>query len=104
MWTQDFLVVDKQAYASYTDLVSGPEVRPPPPYGPGFGCNGGHVRLVDGSYKQLSQEMIDRLAPGYKGEMKMLSTLLLEEIYPLATFSIRPFGLWPCARLHEREV
>jgi hypothetical protein len=105
MWTQDFLVVDKQAYASYTDLASGPEARPPPPYGPGFGCNGAHVRLVDGSYDQLSQEMIDHLAPGYKGEMKVLSTLLLEEIYPLlATCSIGPFGLWPCARLHEREV
>jgi hypothetical protein len=33
--------------------------------------------------------MIDHLAPRYKGEMKMLSTLLLKEIYPLlATFSI----------------
>lgn len=49
--------------------------------------------------------MIDRLSPGYNGEMKVLSTLLFGEIYPLlATHSIRPFGLWPCARLREREV
>ena len=96
MWTQDFLVVDKQAYASYTDLASGPEARPLPPYGPGFGCNVEHVRLVDGSYDQLSKEVIDRLAPGYKGEMKVLSTLLLEELYPLlATFSIRPLAFGP---------
>jgi hypothetical protein len=104
MWTQDFLVVDKQAYASYAEEPK-PEVRPPPPYGPGFGCNGGHARLVDATYDQLPQEMIDQLSPGYKGEMKVLSTLLLEEIYPLlATLSVRPFGLWPCARLHAREV
>ena len=45
MWTQDFLFIDKQAYASYAESPKE-EVRPPPPYGPGFGCNGGHVRLV----------------------------------------------------------
>lgn len=50
LWTRGFLVVDKQAYASYADLRSGPEVRPQPPYGPVFGCNGGHVRLIDGMY------------------------------------------------------
>ncbi len=105
LWTQDFLVVDKQAYASYIDPPTEPEARPPPPYGPAFGCNGGHVRLVDATYDQLSQEMIDALSPGYKGEMKVLSSLLLEEIYPLlATLSVRPFGMWPCARLHAREV
>lgn len=104
LWTQDFLVVDKQAYASHVDPPTE-EVRPPPPYGPGFGCNGGHVRLVDATYDQLPQDMIDALSPGYKGEMKVLSSLLLEELYPLlATLSVRPFGLWPCARLHPREV
>lgn len=104
IWTQDFLVVDKQAYASYVDPPEE-ETRPPPPYGPGFGSNGGHVRLVDSTYDQLPQDLIDAVSPGYKGEMKILSTLLLEELYPLlATLSIRPFGLWPCARLHPREV
>ncbi|KAG9187115.1 hypothetical protein G6011_04986 [Alternaria panax] len=104
MWTRDFLVVDKQAYASYVEPPME-EVRPPPPYGPGFGCNGGHVRLVDGTFDELPQEIIDALAPGYKGEIKVLSTLLLEEVYPLlATHAVRVFGLWPCARLHPREV
>jgi hypothetical protein len=104
MWTQDFLVIDKQSYLSHTETLTE-EVRPPPPYGPGFGCNGGHVRLVDATYDQLSQDMIDALSPGYRGEMKVLSSLLLEELYPLlATLSLRPFGLWPCARLHPREV
>lgn len=104
LWTQDFLVVDKQAYASYTDPPT-PEIRPPPPYGPGFGCNGGHVRLVDATFDQLPKEMIDKVSPGYRGEVKVLSTLLLEEVYPLlATLSVRPFGLWPCARLHAREI
>lgn len=82
VWTLDFLVVDKQAYASHIDRFdpTAEEVRPPPPYGPGFGCNGGHVRLVDTTYDQLSQTMIDALSPGYKGEMKVLSSLLLEEV------------------------
>jgi len=63
------------------------------------------VRLVDTTLDLLSQEFIDQVSPGYKGEMKILSSLLLEELYPLlATLSVRPFGLWPCARLHPREV
>ncbi|KAI4676973.1 uncharacterized protein J4E84_009273 [Alternaria hordeiaustralica] len=104
MWTQDFLVVDKQAFKSHVDPPSE-ETRPPPPYGASWGSNGGHVRLVDTTLDLLSQEFIDQVTPGYKGEMKILSSLLLEELYPLlATLSVRPFGLWPCARLHPREV
>jgi hypothetical protein len=49
--------------------------------------------------------MLDADSPGYKGQMKVLSTLIFEELYPLlATLSVRPFGLWPAARLHPREV
>jgi hypothetical protein len=104
MWTQDFLVVDKQAYASHVDPPTE-EKRPPPPYGAAFGCNGGHVRLVDTTYDQVPQELLKAVSPGYKGEMKVLSSLLLEEVYPLlASLSLRPFGMWPCARLHPREV
>ena len=104
MWTQDFLVIDKQSFASY-DTPSKEEIRPPPPYGPGFGCNGGHVRLVDMTYEYMSQERINAESPGYTGEMKVLTALLLEEIYPLlATLSVRPSGMWPCARLHARQV
>lgn len=104
MWTQDFLVVDKQSYRSYTEPLKE-EIRPPPPYGPGFGCNGGHVRLVDTTFDQLPKDMLDSQSPGYKGQMKVLSTLVFEELYPLlATLSVRPFGLWPAARLHPREV
>lgn len=103
-WSYDFLVVDKQSYASYS-TPQEEEVRPPPPYGPCFGDNGGHVRLVDTAYEQLPRNLIDQTAPGYKGEMKVLSTLVFEELYPLlATFSQRPHTLWPCARLHPREV
>lgn len=104
LWTQDFFVVDQQSYQSYAEPPKE-EIRPPPPYGPGFGSNGGHVRLVDAVFDQLPQHVIDSTSPGYKGEMKVLSTLIFEEVYPLlATMSLRPYGLWPVARLHGREV
>lgn len=104
MWTQDFLVVDKQSYQSYAQTPEE-EIRPPPPYGPGFGCNGGHVRLVDAVSDKLPQDVIDASCPGYKGQVKVLSSLVFEEVYPLlATLSLRPYGLWPVARLHAREV
>jgi hypothetical protein len=102
MWTQDFLVIDSQSYASY----SGPKVEEgplPPPFGPDFGSMGGFVRLVD--TVKPPQDLIDATSPGYKGEMKVLSSLLLEELYPLlASKAIRPFSLWPLARLHMKEV
>lgn len=104
-WSFDFLVVDRQSYASYSEPAKEEEVRPPLPYGPCFGDNGGHVRLVDTTYESLPRDLVDQTAPGYKGEMKILSTLVFEEIYPLvATMSMRPHTLWPCARLHPREV
>ena len=96
--------MDKQSYRSYTEPPKE-ETRPPPPYGPGFGCNGGHVRLVDATFDELPKEMLDIQSPGYNGQMKVLSTLVFEELYPLlATLSMRPYGLWPVARLHPREV
>mgnify|MGYP004503061851 CR=1 FL=1 len=104
VWTQNFLVVVRQSLASYAQ-PSKEEMRPPPPYGPGFGCNEGHVRLLDVTFNQLPQNLIDAEAPGYEEEMKVLSISVLEELYPLlATLSVRPFALWPSARLHPREV
>lgn len=102
MWTQDFLVVDHQSYASYANPE--PEDKPPPvPYGPCFGDRGGFVRLVDTI--KYNEEMLDATSPGFKGEVKVLSSLVLEELYPLlATYAVRPRSLWPLARLHPREV
>ena len=102
MWTSDFLVIDAQSYASYTS-PQPEDRRPPPPYGPCFGDQGGFVRLVD--TMQYRPEVIDARSPGYKGSMKVLSSLLLEELYPLlATNAMRPGSLWPLARLHPKEV
>lgn len=104
MWTLDFLVDDKQSFLSYAQRRQE-EIRPPPPYGPGLSSNGGQVRLVDTGYEQTPQELISETQPGYKGEMKVLSILLFEEIYPLlATLSLRPLALWPSVRLHPKEV
>jgi hypothetical protein len=102
MWAQDFLVVDAQSYSSYVQ-PEPEEERPPPPFGPCFGNRGGFVRLVD--TVEYPQGMLDEMSPGYRGEMKVLSSLVFTEIYPLlATFALRPTSLWPLARLHPREV
>lgn len=62
------------------------------------------MRLVD-TTEQQPREVLDVLSPGYKGELKMLSSLVLEEVYPmLATLALRPGNMWPLARLHPREV
>ena len=49
--------------------------------------------------------MLYEESPGYRVEMKVLSSLVFTEIYPLlATSALRPTSLWPLARLHPREV
>jgi hypothetical protein len=102
MWAQNFLVIDAQSYDSYAHPE--PEFgRPPPPFGPCFGDKGGHVRLVD--TLEYPQEMLDDISPGYSGEMKVLSSLVFTEVYPLlATNALKTTELWPLARLHPREV
>jgi hypothetical protein len=102
MWAQNFLVIDAQSYDSYA--YPEPEFeRPPPPFGPCFGDKGGHVRLVD--MLEYPQEMLDEIAPGYSGEMKVLSSLVFTDVYPLlATNALKTTDLWPLARLHPREV
>ncbi|KAF2026783.1 hypothetical protein EK21DRAFT_92138 [Setomelanomma holmii] len=103
MWAQDFIVIDAQSYVSYVH-PDPEEARPrPPPFAACFGDRGGHVRLVD--TVEYPKEMLDEISPGYKGEMKMLSSLVFTEVYPLlATSALRPTSLWPLARLHPREV
>ncbi|KAF1956792.1 hypothetical protein CC80DRAFT_492288 [Byssothecium circinans] len=105
MWTNDFLVIDDQSYDSHMHAKSeDPSEGPLPlPFRGSYGDNGPHVRLVD--TVEYPQEMLDELYPGYNGELKVLSSLVLEELYPLlATYAIRPAGLWPLARLHPQEV
>ncbi|KAH7066899.1 hypothetical protein BKA63DRAFT_130404 [Paraphoma chrysanthemicola] len=103
MWSQDFLVIDAQSYSSYMNAPADEEVRPPPPFGPCFGDRGGFVRLVD--TVEYPPGMLEELSPGYRGDMKVLTSLVFQEVYPLlATFAARPTMLWPLARLHPREV
>lgn len=104
LWTTDFLVIDQQCFESHT-APPLKDIRPPPPYGPCFGDNGGFVRLVDAATEQNSPEYLEEFSPGYTGNMKVLSSLLLEEVYPLLTTgAMRPEGMWPLARLHPGEV
>lgn len=102
MWTTDFLVLDHQSYTSYAN-PDPEDKRPPLPFGPCFGDRGGFVRLVDTI--EYPQEMLDAVSPGYKGELKVLSSLVFEDLYPLLSANaLRPTSLWPLARLHPREV
>ncbi|KAF2795788.1 hypothetical protein K505DRAFT_272672 [Melanomma pulvis-pyrius CBS 109.77] len=94
MWKQDFLVVDQHSYFSYKQPFS--ESVPP-------GDNGGHVRLVDTI--DYNPEMIRATSPGFTGDLKILTSLVFDEVYPLlASYSQRPRELWPLARLHPRQV
>jgi hypothetical protein len=48
---------------------------------------------------------IDTIAPGYEGELKVLASLVLTELYPmLASSMLRPSELWVNARLHPEGV
>lgn len=61
------------------------------------------MNLVD--ILEYPRDFIDRESPRYSGSMRVLSSLLLEEVYPLlADRVVRPTALWPLARLHPREV
>lgn len=102
MWTEDFLVIDSSSYKSYSNPVQE-ETRPPPQHGPCFGDMGGFVRLVDTD--QVSQEFLDAVSPGYQGSVNVLSSVLLEHLYPLLVMhAVRPNNLWPIARLHPDQV
>jgi hypothetical protein len=49
--------------------------------------------------------MVEATSPGYKGELKVLSSLVLTELYPLlASNVLRPSSLWVNARLHPMGV
>ncbi|PVH98327.1 hypothetical protein DM02DRAFT_615896 [Periconia macrospinosa] len=102
MWTLDFLVIDTPSYQSYA-RPPGEEKPLPLPFGPSFGDEGGFVRLVDTT--NYDQQFLDESAPGYTGSFNVLSTLILEDLYPLITSQIiRPSSLWPIARLHPQGV
>jgi hypothetical protein len=99
-WTHDFLAIDLLYYTSH--MSPCPEIpRPPFPYGPCLGDQGGFVHhLID-----TDQDVLDAEAPGYAGELKILSSLVFEDVYPLlATKMLRPSALWLHARLHPRGV
>ncbi|KAF2200637.1 hypothetical protein GQ43DRAFT_432313 [Delitschia confertaspora ATCC 74209] len=82
MWTEDFLVVDHQYYSSYTNPKLE-EQRLTPPFGPSFGDRDSFICLMDTEAANYNSADTDRSSPGHKGELKVLSSLVLEELYPL---------------------
>ncbi|KAF2105255.1 hypothetical protein BDV96DRAFT_509681 [Lophiotrema nucula] len=101
MWKQDFLAVDMQSYLSYSHPEDGQ--RPEREEGKPYGDMGGHVRLVDTAVYDI--QLIKETSPGFKGDFKVLTTLIFDEVYPLlASLAQRPRDLWPLARLHPHST
>lgn len=90
-----FLVVDRFSYLSYKMQI--PEKHKP------YGDNGGHVRLIDPQV--YDDTFIKKTCPGFSGSLKILTSLVLDEIYPLvSSVALRPKDFWPLARLHPNQV
>jgi hypothetical protein len=63
------------------------------------------VRLVDPTFDATDPQFIRETAPGYKGEVKVLASLVFEDVYPLlASMAQRAIDLWPPAILHPSQV
>jgi hypothetical protein len=99
-WKLDFLVIDSECFSSYTS--------PPPPLPlltdrKPHGDHGGYFKLIDTS--PYSSKSIEETAPGYKWELRVLGSLVFEDVYPLvASLAQRPRDLWPYACLHPMQV
>jgi hypothetical protein len=99
MWKQDFIAVDFESVRSY--LGQGEQQANQKPYGD----FGGHLRLIDTMFDAIDPQFIKESAPGYKGEVKILGSLVFDDLYPLiASLTQRPIDLWPLAILHPSQV
>lgn len=95
MWKEDFLIVDQLSYLSYKIPIKE-KVGP-------YGDKGGHVLLVD--MKAYDQESIEKTSPGFNGNVRVLTSLVINELYPLlVSLNLRPKDIWPLARLHLNQV
>ncbi|KAJ4287610.1 hypothetical protein N0V90_012313 [Kalmusia sp. IMI 367209] len=96
VWKMDFLVVDSECFNSYMN---------PTPFGSikCAGDYGGFLKLIDTS--PYPPNLIRVTAPGYRNEMKVLGSLVFDDLYPqLSGLIQRPRDLWPLAMLHPNQV
>ncbi|KAF2016955.1 hypothetical protein BU24DRAFT_407044 [Aaosphaeria arxii CBS 175.79] len=96
-WKHDFLVVDDECFDSYMKPpVAFQETAP-------YGDYGGYVKLIDTS--AYDPRLIAATAPGYPQQLRVLGTLIFDDVYPLmASLGHRPRDLWPSAVLHPNQV
>ena len=93
----DFLVVDTESFASYMSPPVSLQNTPP------YGDHGGFLKLID--IMSYNPQLIAESAPGYKNELKVLGSLIFDDLYPLVVNLVqRPRDLWTCAMLHPNQV
>jgi hypothetical protein len=99
-WNMDFLVVDSESFASY--------MTPSPSYFRGekwtsYGDYGGFFKLIDTA--TYNPQLIAEQAPGYKNELKVLGSLIFDDLYPtIVSLVRRPRELWLYAMWHPNQV
>jgi hypothetical protein len=96
----DFLVVDSECFISY--------MTPFPSYFRGekwtsHGDWGGFFKLIDQA--TYDPRIIAEQAPGYKNELKVLGSLIFDDVYPqIVSLVRRPRELWLYAMWHPNMV
>jgi hypothetical protein len=99
-WNMDFLVVDSESFASY--------MTPSPSHFQGerwtsHGDYGGFFKLIDTA--TYNPQLIAEQAPGYKNELKVLGSLVFDDLYPMVVSMVqRPRDLWLYAMWHPNMV
>ncbi|PVH95982.1 hypothetical protein DM02DRAFT_731499 [Periconia macrospinosa] len=107
-WKEDFLVIDTECFNSYMYPSPSPSPLPPTPPGPtndtipSHGDFGGFLKLIDIAVYPPGH--VAETAPGYKHELKVLGSLVFEDLYPLLNAFIKPKELWVEAMLHPQQV
>ncbi|KAF1952836.1 hypothetical protein CC80DRAFT_494984 [Byssothecium circinans] len=106
-WTQDFLVIDTESFSSYMNPFPPSLPATPPAPGtitvPAQGDFAGFVKVIDTS--PYRPHVLAQQAPGYRNELKVLGTLVFDELYPLlASLTLRPRDLWMMACWHPMQV
>ncbi|KAF2644443.1 hypothetical protein P280DRAFT_171618 [Massarina eburnea CBS 473.64] len=107
-WAQDFIVIDTSSFNSYMTPLPSSLPRTPPLSPtttiPSQGDFGGFVKVIDLSPYRV--EVIAETAPGFKNELKILGSLVFEELYPLLIgLCLRPKDLWAGGAMwHPQQV
>lgn len=98
-WALDFLVVDSSCLSSYLSPL--PSFVPTET--PSYGDHGGYFKMID--TLPYDPHLIAEVAPGFKNEVKVLGSLIFDDLYPLIVgMAQRPKDLWYYAMWHPMQV